>query len=141
MMESSDSIQMALFGESMSMILDLPPQCVDLILTDPPYGTTANKWDTVIPYDIMWGCFTHVIKPGGAIVMSSAQPFTSALAMSNIKAFKYEWVWIKENATGFLNAKKRPMPIHENVLSFAWMVRRHIIRKDYCHAISLVKTV
>ena len=117
-MESENLIQQVLMGESMSLILDLPAQSVDMILTDPPYGTTVNKWDTIIPYDILWGCFEHIIKPGGAIVMTSVQPFTSTLAMSNIKAFKYEWVWLKENASNFLNAKIRPLIIHENVLVF-----------------------
>jgi site-specific DNA-methyltransferase (adenine-specific) len=87
----------------------IPNGSVDLILADPPYGTTACKWDAVIPFEPMWTHLRRVLKPNGAAVLFSAQPFTSALVMSNIKEFKYEWIWRKEAGTGFLNAKKQPL--------------------------------
>ena len=91
---------------------------VDAIITDPPYGTTACKWDSVIPFDLMWLRLNKLIKPNGAIVLTSAQPFTSALIMSNPKLFKYEWIWQKHKGTGHLNAKRQPMSNHENILVF-----------------------
>jgi len=91
---------------------------VDAIITDPPYGTTACKWDSVIPFDLMWEQLNRIIKPNGAIVLFSAQPFTSALVMSNSKMFKYEWVWNKVVPTGHLNAKRQPMRLHENICVF-----------------------
>ena len=81
---------------------------VDCILTDPPYGTTACKWDTVIPFDDMWERLSKLIKPNGAIVLFGSEPFSSALRMSNIKKYKYDWVWEKEQGTNQLNAKKMP---------------------------------
>ncbi len=82
---------------------------IDLILTDPPYGTTACKWDTVIPFEPMWKELHRVIKKNGAIVLFGSEPFSSALRMSNIKNYKYDWIWIKDKATNHLNAKKMPM--------------------------------
>ena len=79
---------------------------VDCILTDPPYGTTACKWDTVIPFDEMWSRLNKLIKPNGAIVLFGSEPFSSALRMSNIKNYKYDWKWEKEQGTGFANSKK-----------------------------------
>ena len=83
---------------------------VDAIITDPPYGTTACKWDNVIPFDAMWERLNKLIKPNGAIVLFGSEPFSSALRMSNIKNYKYDWYWKKGNSKiGHLNAKKRPM--------------------------------
>jgi site-specific DNA-methyltransferase (adenine-specific) len=91
---------------------------VDMILTDPPYGTTACKWDSIIPLEPMWEQLNRVIKPNGAIVITSAQPFTSVLVMSNLKGFNCEWIYEKTNAKGFLNAKRKPLTSHESVLVF-----------------------
>ena len=91
---------------------------VDSIITDPPYGTTACKWDSVIPFDEMWKRLNKLIKPNGAIVLFGSEPFSSALRMSNIKNYKYDWVWEKSKATGHLNAKKRPMVKHELIHIF-----------------------
>jgi site-specific DNA-methyltransferase (adenine-specific) len=91
---------------------------VDMILCDLPYGTTLCKWDTVIPFEPLWEQYRRVIKPNGAIVLFSSQPFTSALVMSNPKWFKYDWVWRKPKGTGHLNAKKQPMRDKEDVLVF-----------------------
>lgn len=82
---------------------------VDAIITDPPYGTTACKWDTVIPFDAMWERLNKLIKPNGAIVLFGSEPFSSALRMSNIKNYKYDWYLEKENISNYLNAKKQPM--------------------------------
>jgi site-specific DNA-methyltransferase (adenine-specific) len=91
---------------------------VDLVLTDPPYGTTECRWDAVIPLEPMWAELLRVAKPDAAIMLFSAQPFTSALVMSNPDMFRYEWVWEKPCATGFLDANKRPLRAHENVCVF-----------------------
>lgn len=94
----------------------LPDASVDLVLCDLPYGTTQNKWDSVLPLDQLWAEYRRVCT--GAIVLTAAQPFTSALVMSSPEMFKYQWVWEKE-PTGNLNAKRMPMPAHEDVLVFS----------------------
>jgi len=91
----------------------------DAIIADLPYGTTACKWDTVIPFAPLWEQYKRLIKPEGAVVLFGSQPFTSALVMSNVEWFKYEWVWEKSKPTGFLMAKHRPMKAHENILVFS----------------------
>ena len=91
---------------------------IDMIFCDLPYGTTQNKWDSVIPLDKLWKEYKRVIKDNGAIVLFASQPFTSALIMSNPKMFKYDWVWQKPKGTGHLNAKKQPMRDKEDVLVF-----------------------
>ena len=101
--------------EAMKIIKD---HSIDMILCDLPYGTTACKWDTVIPFKPLWEQYKRLIKNDGAIVLTSSQPFTSALVMSNVEMFKYEWVWEKNKATGHLDSKKKPMKAHENVLVF-----------------------
>lgn len=98
---------------------DIPDQSIDMILCDPPYGTTACKWDSVIPFDPMWAELKRVIKANGAIVLHGSQPFTSALIMSNIKMFKYCWVWEKSVAFGFVHAKNQPMKKHEDIMVFS----------------------
>ena len=91
---------------------------VDAIITDPPYGTTACKWDAVIPFDEMWERLNKLIKPNGAIVLFGCEPFSSALRMSNIKKYKYDWVWDKHIPRNFINAKIMPMQKHENIIVF-----------------------
>jgi DNA modification methylase len=106
-------------GDCLEMMQLIPDGSVDMVLTDPPYGTTACKWDTVIPLESMWAQLKRVIKPNGAIVMTAAQPFTSALIMSNVKMFKYEWHWDKVNGIrNHLNAKHQPMRKVEDVCVF-----------------------
>ena len=109
---------MILHGDCLELMKDIPDGSIDMILCDLPYGTTACKWDTVIPFEPLWEQYERIIKDSGAIVLTSMQPFASALTMSNIKLFKYEWIWNKSKATGFLNAKKQPLRSHENVLVF-----------------------
>src|SRR3990167_8024959 len=91
----------------------------DMILCDLPYGTTACSWDTIIPFEPLWEQYKRIIKDNGAIVLTASQPFTSALVMSNIKMFKYEWVWDKVKPSGFQIAKYCPMKQHENIIVFS----------------------
>lgn len=95
---------------------DIPDQSVDLILCDLPYGTTQNKWDTVIPFTDLWSAYNRICR--GAVVLTAANPFTSLLICSNIQHFKYCWVWQKSRPTGHMNAKKQPMREHEDVCVF-----------------------
>ena len=96
----------------------IPDKSIDMILTDPPYGTTACKWDSVIPFAPMWEQLNRIIKDNGAILLFSAQPFTTDLICSNRKNFRYEIIWQKTQAQGFLNANKMPLRAHENILVF-----------------------
>jgi len=105
-------------GDCLEEMKKIPDGSIDMVLTDPPYGTTACKWDTVIPLEPMWEQLKRIIKTNGAIVMTASQPFTSALVMSNVKMFRYEMLWIKEQGTGNLNANKIPLKKHENILVF-----------------------
>lgn len=106
-------------GNCLEEMKKIHDSSVDMVLTDPPYGTTACKWDTVIPFEPMWEQLKRVTKKNGAIVLFGSQPFTSALVMSNPKMFKYEWVWDKQLKSGHLNAKKMPMLQTEKILVFA----------------------
>tara|TARA_R110000744_G_scaffold67058_1_gene136903 strand:+ start:215 stop:970 length:756 start_codon:yes stop_codon:yes gene_type:complete len=105
-------------GDCLEAMKTIADKSVDAIITDPPYGTTSCKWDSVIDFKLMWEQLNRIIKPNGAIVLFGTQPFTSALIMSNIKSFKYEWVWFKNMGGNPLNAKKTPMKQHENILVF-----------------------
>ncbi len=96
----------------------IPDKSIDMILCDLPYGTTQNKWDTIIPLDQLWEQYERIIKDSGAIVLTGCQPFTSQLIVSNHKLFRYELIWQKTAATGHLNAKKMPMRAHENIVVF-----------------------
>ncbi len=91
---------------------------IDMILCDLPYGTTQCKWDIIIPFDKLWEQYERIIKDNGAIVLFGSQPFTSALVMSNLKLFRYEWIWQKTLATNFMLVKKQPAKKHENILVF-----------------------
>ena len=105
-------------GDCLEEMNKIPDATIDMILCDPPYGSTACHWDEVIPLKPMWKHLKRVIKPNGAIVMTAGQPFTTTLIASNMEMFKYCWVWIKEAGTGFLNTKKYPLKNHEDVIVF-----------------------
>lgn len=105
-------------GDCLEKMKDIADGSVDLILTDPPYGTTACKWDSIIPLEPMWVQLKRIIKPNGAIVMTASQPFTTTLIASNMKMFKYCWVWEKSRFSNQMLAKKQPLKIHEDVLVF-----------------------
>ena len=107
-----------MLGDCLERMKEIPDGSVDLILTDPPYGTTACKWDSVIPLEPMWEQLKRIIKPNGAIVLFSSQPFTSALVVSNYKMYRYEWIWIKNNSGNFQLANKQPLKYHENIVVF-----------------------
>lgn len=106
-------------GDCLEVMIEIETASVDMILCDLPYGTTACKWDTIIPFEPLWEEYERVIKDNGAIVLTASQPFTSALIMSNPKLFKYEWIWAKSNAGGAFDAKNKPMKKHENILVFS----------------------
>jgi site-specific DNA-methyltransferase (adenine-specific) len=105
-------------GDCLEEMKNIPDGSIDMVLTDPPYGTTACKWDSVIDLPLMWEQLKRVIKPNGAIVMTASQPFTTTLISSNMKMFKYCWVWEKPKGTGHLNAKKMPMRYTEDITVF-----------------------
>lgn len=105
-------------GDCLDLMKDIPDGSVDMVMADPPYGTTACKWDSVIPLEPMWDQLKRVTKKNAAIVMTASQPFTSTLVTSNINDFKYEWVWEKSKASNFLQASYMPLKSHENVLVF-----------------------
>lgn len=106
-----------MLGDCLDLMKTIPDGSVDMVLCDLPYGTTRNKWDSVIPLDQLWAEYSRVCT--GAVVLTAAQPFSSALVMSNPRYFKYEWVWRKSKVTGVLNAKIQPLRQHEVVLIFA----------------------
>ena len=105
-------------GDCLERMKEIPSGSVDMILTDPPYGTTACKWDSIIPLEPMWEQLKRIIKPNGAIVMTASQPFTSVLVISNIKQFKHEWIWKKNAGSNFGALKYQPMKEHESVIIF-----------------------
>ena len=105
-------------GDCLELMKNIPDGSVDLVLTDPPYGKTANKWDRVIPLELMWEQLNRIIKPNGAILIFGSEPFSSVLNFSNIKNFKYEWIWKKPNSTGFNMARKRPLKNFEKISVF-----------------------
>jgi len=106
-------------GDCLEVMPNIPDKSIDMILCDLPYGTTACKWDTIIPFEPLWKEYKRIIKDNGAIVLTASQPFTSALVMSNIKMFKYELIWDKVLSTGHLNSKIIPLKRHEDILIFS----------------------
>lgn len=134
-------------GDCLERMKEISSGSVDMILADPPYGTTACKWDSVIPLEPMWEQLKRIIKPNGAIVMTASQPFTTTLISSNMKMFKYCWVWDKVRGVGFQIAKFRPMMRTEDVVVFGngtgalicynpQMIERDKIKKSKCYSIS-----
>jgi site-specific DNA-methyltransferase (adenine-specific) len=106
-------------GDCLELLPNIPDQSVEAIITDLPYGTTACKWDEVIPFAPMWEQVKRVLKPRGVFVTTASQPFTSKLVMSNLEWFKYEWVWEKNKVGAVSHAKNAPLKMHENVLVFS----------------------
>lgn len=96
----------------------IPDEAIDMILCDLPYGMTQNQWDSYIPLDLLWGQYLRIIKPNGAIILTSQGLFTAKLILSQPKYYKYKWVWEKSKPTNFLNAKKQPLRKHEDVCVF-----------------------
>ncbi len=105
-------------GDCLTQLENVGDNTVDLVLVDPPYGTTKCKWDAVIPFEPMWAQLNRVAKKRAAMVFTAIQPFTSTLICSNIDAFSYTWVWCKKKAVGHLVAKRKPMTAHEDIAVF-----------------------
>ena len=105
-------------GDCLDRMKEIPDGSVDMVLADPPYGSTQCAWDSIIPLEPMWKELKRAIKPNGAVVMTASQPFTSILVSSNLKMFKYDWVWKKSRPTGVLNAKRQVLRNKEDVLVF-----------------------
>ena len=105
-------------GDCLDVMKGIPDKSIDMILCDLPYGTTRNKWDSVIPLEPLWVQYERVIKDNGAIILTAQTPFDKVLGASNLRLLRYEWIWEKNKATGHLNAKRSPMKAHENVLVF-----------------------
>lgn len=105
-------------GDCLQLMKQIPDKSIDMILCDLPYGTTKCKWDSVIPFETLWREYNRIIKDNGAIVLFSSQPFTAQLVCSNIKNYRYEWMWRKTQAKNHLNAKKQPLRAHENIEVF-----------------------
>jgi site-specific DNA-methyltransferase (adenine-specific) len=106
-------------GDCLDVLRALPDGSADAVIADPPYGTTACKWDAVIPFAPMWAQLRRVAKPNAAIVLTASQPFTSALVMSNPREFRHEWVWKKDRGSNFANTVREPMKEHESALVFS----------------------
>lgn len=109
---------MILLGDCLALLADLPAASVDLVLCDPPYGTTQNTWDSIIPLDILWSHYRRVLKPTGVVALTGQGPFTARLIISNEAMFKYKITWVKSKPTNFLNAKKQPLRRHEDICVF-----------------------
>jgi site-specific DNA-methyltransferase (adenine-specific) len=105
-------------ADCLEAMRDIPDGSVDMVLTDPPYGTTACKWDSVIPFEPMWEQLRRITKKNGAIVLTASQPFTSALIMSNVKMFRHEWIWKKNCGSNFATLKYNPFKEHESAVVF-----------------------
>lgn len=118
-------------GDCLELMKKIPDKSIDLILTDPPYGTTACKWDNVIPFDLMWEQLNRVIKDNGAIVLFGSEPFSSALRMSNIKNYKYDWIWEKPNGSNFASANFQPLRVNESISVFGDFKTTYNKNKNY----------
>jgi len=120
-------------GDCLERMKEIPDKSVDMVLTDPPYGTTACKWDVVIAFDLMWEQLKRITKDNGAICLFGSEPFSSHLRLSNLKMFKYDWIWKKKNPSNFLDAKKRPLGISEIISVFGSKITyypQNLVRVD-----------
>jgi site-specific DNA-methyltransferase (adenine-specific) len=108
-----------MLGDCLERMKEIPDGSVDMILADPPYGTTHCKWDTVIDLDLMWEQLKRITKPTGLVALTASQPYSSVLTCSNLKMFKHEWLWIKNRGSNFANTVREPMKEHEVVLIFS----------------------
>lgn len=105
-------------GDCLDLMQNIPDGSVDMVLTDPPYGTTQCKWDSVIPFEPMWEQLHRVTKHNGAVCLFGNEPFSSFLRVSNIRNYKYDWVWVKSTPTGSLNCNKQPLRVFEKISVF-----------------------
>ena len=140
-----DNMNSVVQGDCLEVMKSIPDGCIDMILADVPYGTTACSWDTVIPLEPMWEQIKRVIKTNGAIVMTASQPFTTKLIASNMKMFKYCWVWLKDRGAAFGISHKQPLRITEDVVVFykiqpTYKSKGVKLSKEYRHALHVVKS-
>jgi len=119
-----------ILGDCLDKMKEIPDNSIDLVLTDPPYGTTKCKWDSIIPFDEMWNQLNRVSKSNIAIILFGFEPFSSALRMSNIKNYKYDWIWKKNMVSGVAQAKNKPITTHENIIIFSEGVTVHAIQTN-----------
>lgn len=117
-LQISDIMNSVILGDCLDIMEKMPDGCIDMILCDLPYGTTQNKWDSVIPLEELWKQYKRILKPNGVVVLTSVGMFTAQLMLSQPKMFKYRWIWQKSKATNFLNAKKQPLRKFEDVCVF-----------------------
>lgn len=120
-------------GDCLELMDNIPDKSIDCIITDLPYGTTRCKWDVVIPFEPLWKQYDRVIKDNGAVVLFGTEPFSSHLRLSNLKNYKYDWIWDKIKGTGFLNAKRQPMRNHELMSVFYKKQCTYNPQKTYGH--------
>lgn len=113
-----DSHGMLFHGDCLEIMKNIEDESIDMILCDLPYGTSACKWDSVIPFEPLWEQYSRIIKPFGAIVLFGSEPFSSALRLSNLGMYKYDWKWEKPNGANFLNFKYQPAKVHEDIMVF-----------------------
>lgn len=128
-----------MLGDCLELMQSIPDKRIDMILCDLPYGTTQCKWDSVIPFEPLWEQYNRIIKPGGAIVLFGAEPFATSLRSSNIKNYKYDWIWNKRVTGNPLNARRRPMKIHENIIVFNSTVYHPQMTKGKLHRLGQEK--
>ena len=124
-MNRSKRLQRLVLGDCLEIMPKIPDGIVDMVLCDLPYGMTRNKWDSVIPLDRLWKEWKRVLRGDGVVVLTTSQPFTSTLVMSNLQWFKYSWIWGKNIASGHLRANKCPMRKHEDVVIFSLIKTRY----------------
>lgn len=131
-------------GDCLEFMRTLPAGSVDAVVTDPPYGTTACAWDAVIDFAAMWAGLKRIVKPNAAVVLFSSQPFTSALVMSNPKAYRHSWYWQKERGTGFNYARFQPLRVIEEACVFGFDTPQYFAQvekcKPYKHALPIYKS-
>ena len=128
-------------GDCLEFMRTLPDMSVDLVLADLPYGTTQNSWDSVIPFASLWDAFERVVRPNAAIALFGAEPFSSALRMSNLQRFKYDWIWQKTHPSNHLNAKRMPMRVHETISIFSFGTPPYypIMTSGHAHKVARAK--
>ncbi len=125
-------------GDCAKELKKIPDRCVDMVMCDPPYGVTDCDWDTIVPFEPMWEELRRIVKPNGAIVFFTCQPFTTKLIASNLKMFRYCWIWKKNRATGFLSAQSRPLNNYEELAVFSQQRIRYY-PQGVVHSIKKIK--
>ena len=114
-------------GECLEVMSKLPDNSIDAIITDPPYGTTQCKWDTIIPLELLWKQYKRIVKDNGVVALMGSEPFSSYLRLANIKMYKYDWIWNKVAGSNFLNLKNRPLKTQEQILIFSPLPEQMIL--------------